>query len=145
MLHERRTIYDDDREVATDTVYDSMAFFNKLQALGRRPRNLSLESLTLVFHDPIIRGAQSIQQHMGVARKFQDVEVRDERSRELWEERRRYCAWLIGRPHAPRGEYPHYNLQERRRPTSTWGNSDIVILTSNVERVYAMKDKQKLR
>ena len=143
-LNDLRTLNYQDRESATDSMHDSMSFFRKLQGLGRRPRNLSLESLILVFNDPMIQGAESIEQHRGVARFFKDVEVRDESSRELWEARRRYCEWLIHKSHEPRGEYPYYNANERNQPSSKWGSFDIETRMRTVERSYTLEGKKNV-
>jgi hypothetical protein len=114
-----------------------MTFFSNVQALARRPRNLPLRSITVVFSDPILQETPSFSLNMGVARMFNEIKIHDEideESKKLWTSRIDYCRWILTQPHEARADT--YSVAERSKPTSTWGDPSLEIRMRTADRRY---------
>jgi hypothetical protein len=116
---------------------DSMAFFSNLQALARRPRNLPLRSITLVFNDPILHDVPLAIADLGVSRVFNEIDFQGESSRELWTARIDHCKWILTQPHERRSN--GYSPAQQRMPHCTWGAPDVEIRLRTVDRRYLGK------
>ena len=123
-LNERDPLF---RQMGTNK--DSMTFATRIQAIARRAGSLFLESITLVFEDPILCHPEGKPTYMdpGVARTFTDIKTSDENPSELWKARTENFQWRLTLPHDDNDFNNAGNLPPGtpRNSRNTWGTPEV--------------------
>jgi hypothetical protein len=118
-LNERHPLF---RHGATSK--DSMSFATRIQSIARRAGSLSLETITLVFEDPMLCHPEGKPTNLdlGVARTFTDIQSSEDNPSELWKARTEHFKWRLTLPHDNDDSPP-----TPRDSWNTWGTPEVYI------------------